>query len=61
MMHGGTRKGAGRPPTPVNEKRLVALRKEGVSMRKIAERFGVTAAVIRCALDRIKRNDATSL
>jgi transposase len=60
MNHGGIRKGAGRPATPVDERRLLALRKEGLPMRAIAERFGVTKAVIRCALDRIKRNDAAS-
>lgn len=59
MNHGGVRKGAGRPPTPVDEKRLAHLRKEGLSMRAIAERFGVTTMVIRCALDRMKRNDPT--
>jgi transposase len=60
MTHGGTRKGAGRPPTKVDERRLVSLRNQGLSMRLIAERFGVTTMVIRCALERIKRNDTTS-
>ena len=55
--HGGPGRGGGRKPTPVDERRLLALRKEGLSMRAIAERFGVTTMVIRCALDRIKRNE----
>jgi DNA-binding GntR family transcriptional regulator len=60
MTHGGSGRGAGRKPTPIDEKRLMTLRKEGLSMRAIAERFGVTTMVIRCALDRIKRNDTAS-
>jgi DNA-binding GntR family transcriptional regulator len=60
MNHGGIRKGAGRPATPVDDRRLLALRKEGLPMRAIAERFGVTTAVIRCALDRIKRNESAT-
>ena len=55
--HGGPGRGGGRKPTPVDDRRLLALRKEGLSMRAIAERFGVTTMVIRCALDRIKRNE----
>ena len=57
--HGGPGRGGGRKPTPIDERRLLALRKEGLSMRVIAERFGVTTMVIRCALNRIKRNDTT--
>lgn len=58
MTHGGARKGAGRPPTPINESRLMTLRQQGFSMAKIAERFGVTEMVIRFALKRIKREQA---
>ena len=57
MTHGGVRKGAGRPPTPVDEKRVASLRKSGMSMAKIAERFGVTQAVIKYAIKRMKRNE----
>lgn len=57
MTHGGARKGAGRPPTPVDEKRVASLRKEGMTIAKIAERFDVTQAVIRWAIKRIKRNE----
>ena len=57
MTHGGSRKGAGRPPTPVDERRVASLRKEGLTIAKIAERFDVTEAVIRWAIKRIKRNE----
>lgn len=57
MTHGGSRKGAGRPPTAVSESRVAALRKDGMSMAKIAERFGVTQAVIRYAVERMRRNE----
>ena len=57
MTHGGARKGAGRPPTPVDEKRVASLRKDGMTMAKIAERFGVTQSVIKYAIKRIKRNE----
>jgi len=53
--HGGTRKGSGRPTTQLDEKRIVALRAQGFSIAKIAERFGVKEHIIRYALDRIKR------
>lgn len=55
MNHGGARDGAGRPPTPINESRLLSLRQQGLSMAKIGERFGVSQTVIRYALRRIKR------
>jgi transposase len=56
--HGGPGRGGGRKPTPIDERRLMSLWKEGVSIREIAERFGVTLSVIRCALNRIKREQA---
>lgn len=56
MNHGGARKGAGRPPTPVDEKRLMSLRNQGLSMSKIAERFGVTETVVKYAIKRINRS-----
>jgi DNA-binding CsgD family transcriptional regulator len=54
MTHGGARAGAGRPPTKVDEKRLLVLRAQGLSMVAIAERFGVTPTVIKYALRRIQ-------
>jgi DNA invertase Pin-like site-specific DNA recombinase len=59
MTHGGARKGAGRPPTPVDEKRLMSLRNQGVTIAKIAERFGVTETVVKYAIKRIKREQTT--
>jgi hypothetical protein len=58
LAHGGARKGAGRPRTPVDDRRIAVLRKEGLSIPKIAERFNVTPMVIRGALERIKRGEA---
>lgn len=48
--HGGARKGAGRPATPVNKRRVFILREQGMSQRAIAERFNVTVMVIRRVL-----------
>lgn len=59
VKHGGARAGAGRPPTPVDEKRLMSLRNQGLSIAKIAERFSVTPTVIKYAIRRIKRGQTT--
>ena len=48
--HGGARKGAGRPAVPVDKRRVFVLRKQGLSMRAIAERFEVTQMIIRRVL-----------
>jgi DNA-binding CsgD family transcriptional regulator len=53
--HGGARKGAGKPRTPLDEKRMLSLRAQGYSIANIAARFGVKEHIIRYALDRIKR------
>jgi len=45
-MKGGARPGSGRKPTLIDERRALSLRKQGVSMREIAERFGVNVQVI---------------
>jgi transposase len=45
-MKGGARPGSGRKPTLIDERRALSLRKQGVSMREIAERFGVSLEVI---------------
>jgi len=45
-MKGGARPGSGRKPTLIDECRALSLRKQGVSMREIAERFGVNVQVI---------------
>jgi hypothetical protein len=54
--HGGVRKGAGRPATPLDERRLLSLRAQGFSIANIAARFDVKEYIIRYALDRIKRS-----
>jgi len=46
-MKGGARPGSGRKPTLIDERRALSLHKQGESMRKIAERFGVSHEVIR--------------
>jgi len=46
-MKGGARPGSGRKPTPIDERRALSLHKQGVSMREIAERFGVNLQVIK--------------
>lgn len=46
MTHGGARKGAGRPKTPINEARLNLLLDQKLPMHEIAIRFGVAKHVI---------------
>lgn len=46
-MKGGARPGSGRKPTPIDERRALSLYKQGVSMKEIAERFGVSHEVIK--------------
>jgi hypothetical protein len=46
-MKGGARPGSGRKPTLIDERRALVLRKQGESMQKIAERFGVNLQVIK--------------
>lgn len=48
--HGGARKGAGRPAMPIDKRRVLVLRGQGLSIRAIAERFGVTQMIIRRVL-----------
>jgi DNA invertase Pin-like site-specific DNA recombinase len=54
LTHGGARKGAGRPATSVDKRRVEVLMNEGVSTKAIAERFGVTAAIIKRVIREIK-------
>ena len=54
LTHGGARKGAGRPATQVDKRRVEVLMKEGLSMKVIAERFMVTAAVIKRVIREIR-------
>jgi hypothetical protein len=46
-LKGGARPGSGRKPTLIDERRALVLREQGESMRKIAERFGVSLQVIK--------------
>lgn len=46
-MKGGARPGSGRKPTLIDERRALSLHKQGVSMKEIAERFGVSHEVIK--------------
>lgn len=46
-MKGGVRPGSGRKPTLIDERRALVLHSQGVSMREIAERFGVDYEVIK--------------
>ena len=46
-MKGGARPGSGRKPTMIDERRALSLHKQGVSMREIAERFGVNYEAIK--------------
>ena len=46
-MKGGARPGSGRKPTLIDDRRALVLRKQGESMQKIAERFGVSIQVIK--------------
>jgi len=59
-MKGGARPGSGRKPTLIDERRALSLHKQGESMRKIAERFGVSIQVIKYFFKKQRRlaNDA---
>lgn len=54
--HGGSRQGAGRPSTPIEESRVVSLRKQGYSMMTIANRLGTTEAVIKYRINKLKQS-----
>ena len=55
MTHGGKREGAGRPSVLIDENRLMALQKQGVSWREIAERFGVPLCVIQYRVTKLNK------
>ena len=54
-MKGGARPGSGRKPTLIDERRALSLHKQGESMRKIAERFGVNIYAIKYFFKKQKR------
>jgi len=55
-MKGGARPGSGRKPTLIDERRALVLREQGESMRKIAERFGVSLQVIKYFFKKRRKN-----
>jgi len=54
-MKGGARSGSGRKPTLIDERRAISLYKQGVSMREIAERFGVNPEVIKYFFKKLRK------
>jgi len=59
--HGGARKGAGRPQTQIDIRRILSLRDQGFSMNQIAQRFDVPLHIIRYALDKLKEKKQTGV
>jgi len=55
-MKGGARQGSGRKPTLIDERRTLVLHEQGVSMRKIAERFNVSLQVIKYFFKKRRKN-----
>ena len=55
MKHGGNRTGAGRPATPLDERRMLNLVGQGISQREIAERFGLTKTLIYARLRKLRK------
>jgi len=55
-VKGGARPGSGRKPTLIDERRALVLREQGESMRKIAERFGVSLQVIKYFFKKRRKN-----
>jgi transposase len=54
-MKGGARPGSGRKPTLIDERRALSLHRQKVSMREIAERFGVSIYAIKYFLKKQRR------
>lgn len=57
MNHGGKREGSGKPRTLIDERRLMVLIDQKVTMRDIGRRLGVSEWVIQRA---VKRNKLTA-
>jgi transposase len=55
-MKGGARPGSGRKPTLIDERRALVLREQGMSMRAIAERFGVSHEAIKYFFKKRRKN-----
>ena len=59
-MKGGARPGSGRKPTLIDDRRAISLYKQGVSMREIAERFGVNLEVIRYFFRKLRKQNGSN-
>jgi transposase len=57
-VKGGARQGSGRKPTLIDERRALVLRSQGMSMREIAERFGVNIEVIKYFFKKRRKQNA---
>lgn len=55
--HGGKRTGAGRPGAAIDERRVMVLLGQGVSVPQIAERFGVSLHVIKGRVIKLRNAD----
>jgi transposase len=60
-MRGGPRPGAGRKPALFDEKRALALKSQGISMREIARRFDVSEYAIKWFFRKQKKNGTTTV
>jgi orotate phosphoribosyltransferase-like protein len=57
IKHGGARKGAGRPQTQIDIRRILSLKDQGFSMNQIAQRFSVSLHIIRYAINKAKKGN----
>jgi len=55
--HGGSRKGAGRPQTQIDIRRILSLKDQGFSMNQIAQRFCVPLHIIRYAIEKARKGN----
>jgi IS30 family transposase len=58
MTHGGSRDGAGRPATQIDERRLQVLRDQKISFAEIGRRFGLHPTILIRAMKRIKNGQS---
>lgn len=57
-MAGGARAGSGRKPANIDTRRMMCLLSQGVSMKEIASKFGVTHDTIKYAVKKIRTEQA---
>lgn len=53
-MTGGKRPGAGRPATPLDEKRIATLHAQGMNFSEIGRRFGIAQHIIKRRIHKLK-------